>query len=103
VPPCSAPRCAGEPIAKPVTVRGALELTPITAANRSVARRRAREAQPFRAGYVGRPVLVGRLLDARDTKLVLIVAPAGYGKSTLLAEWAHRDARPFIPIRFDSG
>jgi LuxR family transcriptional regulator, maltose regulon positive regulatory protein len=88
---------------KPVTVRGALDLTPTTAVNRSVARHRARNAQSFREGYVGRPVLVGRLLDARDTKLVLIVAPAGYGKSTLLAEWAHRDARPFIPITFDDG
>ena len=34
---------------------------------------------------------------------MLIVAPAGYGKSTLLAEWGHCDQRPFIPIALGSG
>ena len=38
------------------------------------------------------------MLDARSARLVLVVAPAGYGKSTLLAEWAHCDPRRFIPI-----
>ena len=33
---------------------------------------------------------------------MLIVAPAGYGKSTLLAEWARCDQRPFIPIALGS-
>jgi len=28
-----------------------------------------------------------------------IVAPAGYGKSTLLREWAERDRRPFVWLR----
>ncbi|HEY1511606.1 MAG TPA: hypothetical protein VGF93_21535, partial [Solirubrobacteraceae bacterium] len=39
--------------------------------------------------------------ESRESKLVLIVAPAGYGKSTLLAEWAHSDERPFVPITAD--
>ena len=44
---------------------------------------------------IPRPRLVGRLIAAQDTPLVLLVAPAGYGKTTLLAEWAQRDGRPF--------
>jgi LuxR family maltose regulon positive regulatory protein len=35
------------------------------------------------------------LHSARDASLLLISAPAGYGKTTLLAEWAGRDKRPF--------
>jgi LuxR family maltose regulon positive regulatory protein len=38
-------------------------------------------------------------MRARDARLALIVAPAGYGKSTLLAEWAACDERPFIWAR----
>ncbi len=45
-------------------------------------------------GTVARPRLVRRLLAA-DAPIVMIVAPAGYGKTTLLAEWAMRDPRPF--------
>ncbi|TMM02067.1 MAG: hypothetical protein E6G05_09385, partial [Actinobacteria bacterium] len=42
-----------------------------------------------------RPALSQRLAEARESALALIVAPPGYGKSTLLAEWAERDERPF--------
>jgi LuxR family transcriptional regulator, maltose regulon positive regulatory protein len=56
----------------------------------------------FRAGFVSRPALVSRLLDGRDAALALIAAPAGYGKSTLLAEWAACDERPFIWITLAS-
>ncbi|HET7049513.1 MAG TPA: LuxR C-terminal-related transcriptional regulator [Solirubrobacteraceae bacterium] len=73
-------------------------MTPITAPHGSVARRRTRDARPFADGYVGRADLMARLLEGRSAKLVLIVAPAGYGKSTLLAEWAHCDPRRFVAI-----
>ncbi len=53
----------------------------------------------FREGFVRRPALLSRLLDARDAALALVAAPPGYGKSTLLAEWAQFDERPFIWIR----
>src|SRR5215218_6847727 len=50
---------------------------------------------PFRPGLVPRPRLVARLRAAGDVPLVLVVAPAGYGKTTALAEWAEQDGRPF--------
>jgi LuxR family maltose regulon positive regulatory protein len=45
---------------------------------------------------VERPALVGRLAQAR-AKLVLVDAPAGYGKTTLIAQWRGCAAggRPF--------
>jgi LuxR family maltose regulon positive regulatory protein len=44
-------------------------------------------------GFVPRPDLV-RALRA-DTPLAIVVAPPGYGKSTLLADWQANDPRPF--------
>jgi len=42
-------------------------------------------------------------MEARDVPLALLVAPAGYGKTTLLAEWAEDDPRPFAWIRAAAG
>lgn len=36
-----------------------------------------------------RPRLLNRLYDLTDCKAVLLTAPAGYGKTTLLVDWAH--------------
>ncbi len=51
---------------------------------------------PLRHNVVPRPHLVARLRQALPLghRLILISAPAGYGKTTLLAEWIHsgRDA-----------
>jgi len=47
---------------------------------------------------VARERLVARLCGARDVPLVLVVAPAGYGKTTVLTEWAEQDDRPFAWI-----
>jgi LuxR family maltose regulon positive regulatory protein len=49
---------------------------------------------------VARPELVERLTAARDAALALLVAPPGYGKSTLLDEWARADGRPFYTMGF---
>ena len=38
-------------------------------------------------------------MEAHDIPLALLVAPAGYGKTTLLSEWAAHDPRPFAWIR----
>ena len=42
---------------------------------------------------VSRTALVNRLRAAGAFPLVIVVAPAGYGKTMLLSQWANRDAR----------
>lgn len=39
--------------------------------------------------------LVQRIVDTREANVIALVAPAGYGKSALLSEWAARDPRTF--------
>jgi LuxR family transcriptional regulator, maltose regulon positive regulatory protein len=53
------------------------------------------------ASVVRRPALVQRLADPAAPPLVVLVAPAGYGKTALLREWARRDARPFVWVTAD--
>ena len=45
-----------------------------------------------RSGLLQRPDLVERLRGGRERTLTLVCAPAGYGKTTLLAQWAAADA-----------
>jgi LuxR family transcriptional regulator, maltose regulon positive regulatory protein len=47
---------------------------------------------PTRPGIVARTALVERLLASDAVPMVCVVAPAGYGKTTLLAQWAQRTA-----------
>jgi LuxR family transcriptional regulator, maltose regulon positive regulatory protein len=49
---------------------------------------------------VSRTPLVNRL-RAASASLVTLVAPAGYGKTTLAAQWAARDRRPFAWLSVD--
>src|SRR3954468_7828631 len=58
---------------------------------------------PLRPGTVSRTALVNRLRAAGAFPLVLAVAAAGYGKTTLLAQWAARDVRPFAWVSVDEG
>jgi ATP/maltotriose-dependent transcriptional regulator MalT len=59
------------------------------------------DAPHSRPGVVPRPRLLRRLVAA-DAPMALIVAPAGYGKTTLLAEWAARDERPFAWVSLET-
>ena len=54
-----------------------------------------------RAGTVSRTALVNRLRTLASSAVVTISAPAGYGKTTVLAQWATRDARPFAWVSLD--
>src|SRR3954452_4647946 len=55
----------------------------------------------MRPGVVPRPRLLARVHAARDVPTVAVMAPAGYGKTTLLALWAHADDRPFAWLTLD--
>ncbi len=48
---------------------------------------------PVAEGSVSRVGLVNRLRTTTSTPIVLVAAPAGYGKTTLLAQWAAREER----------
>jgi LuxR family maltose regulon positive regulatory protein len=52
---------------------------------------------------VWRTALVNRLRAARALPVVSIVAPPGYGKTTLLAQWAARDGRAFAGVTLEPG
>jgi LuxR family maltose regulon positive regulatory protein len=47
---------------------------------------------------VVRTALLNRLCATADGTIVTLVAPAGFGKTTLLAQWAERDRRPVLWI-----
>ncbi len=57
---------------------------------------------PLQPGTVTRTGLVNRLRASKHP-LVTIVGPAGYGKTTLLSQWAERDGRPFAWLSLDEG
>jgi len=50
---------------------------------------------------VERPRLVEKLNRGQNRKLALVVAPAGYGKSTLVAEWLETHERPWTWLSLD--
>jgi LuxR family transcriptional regulator, maltose regulon positive regulatory protein len=54
-----------------------------------------------RPGLVERTRLVQRLAKARSGRVVSVVAPPGYGKTTALGQWAARDGRQFAWISLD--
>jgi LuxR family maltose regulon positive regulatory protein len=42
------------------------------------------------------------MLEELRATLILIAAPPGFGKTTLLAEWRELDSRPFACVSLDS-
>ena len=58
---------------------------------------------PRPAGHlVPRARLLDRLHAAAGGQLVLVSAPAGYGKSALVAEWLHAEGRPTAWVSLDA-
>ena len=54
-------------------------------------------------GFVPRPRLVDMLDGARAGGLVLVCAPAGFGKTALLGDWARRGERQVAWLSLDAG
>ncbi len=54
-----------------------------------------------RPGLVSRGRLLERLVAGIERELVLVCGPAGFGKSSLLAEWAHRGRRAVAWLSLD--
>ena len=57
-------------------------------------------APAVRPGTVAKEAVIARLC-ADSAPFATIVAPAGYGKTTLLARWAEADPRPFAWVALD--
>ena len=54
-----------------------------------------------RPGLVAREALVARLTGGADRRLSVICAPAGWGKTVLLAQWHASERRPFAWVSLD--
>src|SRR3954469_10152068 len=57
---------------------------------------------PRRPGTVQRTALLNRLRVVPGPPVVVVNAPPGYGKTTLLADWARRDERAFAWLSVDA-
>ena len=56
-----------------------------------------------RPGTVGRLSLTERLARGDARPIVSVVAPPGYGKTTLLSQWAERNGQAFAWVSIDEG
>ena len=57
----------------------------------------------LRPNVVSRPRLIERLNEGLQRKLILISAPAGFGKTTLVSEWVASSERPTAWLSLDEG
>jgi len=64
-------------------------------------RRSGLAVPPTARHAVVRTALVTRLCGAVHASVATIVAPAGYGKTTLLAQWAERDGRDVLGVALE--
>jgi LuxR family transcriptional regulator, maltose regulon positive regulatory protein len=56
---------------------------------------------PVRTGTIARSALIDKLAREGSGPIVSVVAPAGYGKSTLLSQWAERHGQAFAWVSVD--
>jgi LuxR family transcriptional regulator, maltose regulon positive regulatory protein len=56
-----------------------------------------------RPGFLARPRLLERLTEGAARELALVCAPAGFGKTALLADWARGSQRPVAWLSLDAG
>ena len=77
--------------------------SPAVAAERDVLLATKLHMPASRPGQVRRPRLTARLDEGAARGLVLVCAPAGYGKTVLLADWARRGEHPAAWLSLDAG
>jgi LuxR family transcriptional regulator, maltose regulon positive regulatory protein len=101
------PVAAGGGDSDGMTAPAALDALPSTVRT-PLSPRRARVAlvergmtRPATPRVIHRPRLTRPLTETAGQRLVTLVAPAGYGKTTLLRDWADRDERPFAWVTLD--
>lgn len=58
---------------------------------------------PIRAKRVARPQLIKKINEGLDKALILVSAPAGFGKTTVLAEWATQAGLPVAWLSLGAG
>ena len=56
-----------------------------------------------RPGFLARPRLLQRLTEGTAGALTLVCAPAGFGKTSLLGDWARRSRQPVAWLSLDGG
>src|SRR4051794_3379175 len=56
---------------------------------------------PLRPGTISRTPLINRLRASSAISVTTVMAPAGYGKTTLLSQWAAKDPRSFAWLTVD--
>ena len=82
-------------------VQGATERR-IESANRPFVPLLSKLRRPaFGNGVVDRSRMIHILERRRESSVVIVAAPAGYGKTTVLAQWAARDPRPVAWLQLD--
>ena len=86
-----------------MTERPAAAESAVAAAERDVLLATKLHVPGLRPGFVPRPRLADRLDEGLGRGLVLVCAPAGSGKTALLADWARRGRRPVAWLSLDAG
>jgi LuxR family transcriptional regulator, maltose regulon positive regulatory protein len=76
-------------------------LAPEVSAQDALLATKLRTPRP-RTGWVPRPRLVQRLRAGIERELVLVCGPAGFGKSSLLADWVRADPRAIAWLSLDA-
>ena len=57
-----------------------------------------RSVEPSAGRALVRTALLNRLCSTAGGTIATIIAPAGYGKTTLLSQWAERESRPLLRV-----
>ena len=74
--------------------------TPVVELDQRLLRAKLSIPEPPARGSVSRAGIIDRARSS-GRRVIGVTAPAGYGKSTLLAEWAHTEERPVAWVSLD--